>query len=217
MRNKILFSLSALFLSLQFVMAQTKTIVDPRDNQEYTIIKIESNWWFQDNLQYESRYSHCPNFNRKASDCIDINFYPFTELDTICPAGWHVATLKNWEDYFNFMLSQNEVPETALETETYIPILDIQIADTTQQIKLFAHDNLLKLKPLGWIQGRKLHDMGTITMWAKNEELKDDKYHLHIGDTGYVKHTHEHHILDKPRKNRKFIVRCVCEDENLKE
>ena len=208
---KIILYLNLYFYPSLFYSQVIDTFLDYRDGEVYKIVQIEKDWWFQENLRYESNYSHCPNFNKKEKDCIAGNFYPNTELETVCPKGWHVATLKEWENYFNSRLLINSAANT-LETETYLPIVDILISDTTKQIQLFDKNNLLDLHPHGWVQGRKRQDIGTMTLWAKNKELKDNKYHIHIGNNSYVKHTHKHHIEDKKvRRNRKFMVRCVCQ------
>ncbi len=191
---------------------QNQTFTDSRDNQTYSITQIGDTYWFKDNLRFVTPYSHCPNFNKKEEDCIDGNFYAYKELNSICPQGWTIPSVQNWEYYFNYLKEEKQVPTYNFTFDTLTEENNsIVIRDTSKTMKLMAEENLLNLSPLGWVQGRKRQNPGTITLWAKNEISPDPRYHLHIGNNGYVKHSHAHHIDDKIRKVRKFLVRCVCD------
>ncbi len=198
---------------INYVFGQTETFTDSRDGTVYNIIKIEDTKWFQQNLRYETLHSHCPNFNRRKKDCKEGNFYSFIELDTICPKGWKVASLEDWESYFQLLKEHKKVENSSLKYDTLAHEDNtVVISDTTKTIKIFENKNPLQLKSLGWVEGRKRKKMGTITIWALYPE--DKKFHLHIGDASYVKHAHEHNIIDKPKRVRKFAVRCTCKDIN---
>jgi hypothetical protein len=73
------------------------------------------------------------------------------------------------------------------------------------------HDSLLKLSPIGWVEGNKQEKEKSLTLWVYDKQNKDYKFHVHIGGLGVVTHSHKHHIIDKPKKIRKFTVRCVCD------
>ena len=63
------------------------------------------------------------------------------------------------------------------------------------------------------VQGNRLRKKQAATLWVKNEETNDDRYHVHFSDLGYAKHAHAHNIQETKRKNRRFSVRCVKDKE----
>ena len=75
-------------------------------------------------------------------------------------------------------------------------------------------ENLLNLTPAGWIEGKKMMNTESLNLWVVDKRTNDNKYHLHVGESGYVIHSHIHNIIDKPRRIRMFNVRCVCEVKN---
>lgn len=86
----------------------------------------------------------------------------------------------------------------------------VSLSDYTLNLKMFSDDAPLKLKSIGWIQGKRKMRLKSITIWAIHPTLDNDqKYHLHISPNSYVGHRHNHHIVDKPLRTRKFAVRCV--------
>jgi hypothetical protein len=89
------------------------------------------------------------------------------------------------------------------------------LKDTTDLLQLFSDANLLKIKAYGWVQGKRVKNLETMSFWANNEELADDRFHVHLSNDGLFRHAHDHNVIDKPRKTRKFAVRCVCEDDAL--
>jgi len=104
--------------------AQTKDqFVDPRDGRIYNVELVDSTWWFADNLKYETAGSHCPNISTK--HCTEANFYPYTELDEVCPSGWHVSTLKEWQS----VVSQRQLMTgvDSLTGEPYGPFIPMLI------------------------------------------------------------------------------------------
>jgi len=193
------------------LIAQSDTLIDPRDGNVYPIELIDDTWWFSTNLRLVTEGSHYPNPFRENNP--DGNFYPYTELLEICPNGWHVSTKQDWDKFIQFRSSQ--VGISALEIKTYntdgeYNINYTETTDTSAMLKLFEENTPLKLRRSGWVQGKRKQKMKGITLWAINPELVDDfKFHLHIGDNSYVEHTHKHHIIDKPKRVRKFAVRCV--------
>ena len=189
----------------------TDTFTDPRDGRSYEIHLIDSTWWwFADNLKYETAGSHCPNVSTK--DCKEANFYPYTELDNVCPLGWNIPTLKEWQAFVKIRQAVTGVDSLSgdfFQEEGHIGAY-VALSDYTLNLKMFSDDAPLNLKGIGWIQGKRKARIKNITIWARNPSSeRDQKYHLHISNNSYMGHSHDHHIIDKPRRVRKFAVRCV--------
>ena len=65
---------------------------------------------------------------------------------------------------------------------------------------------------IGWNSSDTLLDHDSDGCLDDNDEDRDDdKYHLHIGETGYFIHSHDHNVIAKPRKQRRFAMRCVTD------
>jgi hypothetical protein len=47
-------------------------------------------------------------------------------------------------------------------------------------------------------------------LWHRSQKI-DSTWHTHAYNHKLINHSHDHHIKDKPRKTRKFVVRCVKE------
>lgn len=201
-----------LFLFNLNSQAQSNYFVDSRDAKIYQTVEIGDKIWFEENLKLETNLSYCPNFNKRDTDCNKGNYYTNTELNSLCPYGWRVATLRDWEDYFSFMKTVYGVNNDQIQLDTLTENAEgAMILDASAVVKLLGQDTPLKLEAIGWVEGINIENYGTVTLWVNNEITKDPNYHVHIGKRSYVRHTHKHHIEDEPDKVRKFSVRCVCD------
>lgn len=78
----------------------------------------------------------------------------------------------------------------------------------------FLHDSIyFNMLSTSWIQGEKWikRTNSTTTLWVKKEIMDLPQPHVHIREDGMVKHAHHHNVEDKPKKQRRFSVRCVCD------
>ena len=75
-----------------------KTFTDTRDNQEYLTVKIGNQWWFAENLNFEtdkdSYCRECETYGR---------LYRYEAAFNACPEGWHVPTVQEWNSLINFL------------------------------------------------------------------------------------------------------------------
>jgi hypothetical protein len=120
-----------------------------------------------------------------------------------------VATFDDLEGYIRHVAKLNNMPDSLILRTTSSnrdSSLLILIGNLNP-----LHDTLLKFLSTGWVEGNKLEKQKSLSLWIIDNRTRDEKFHAHIGPLGYIIHTHLHNIIDKPRRIRKFAVRCVCE------
>ena len=212
MRNFFLvFSL----VSVTLVNGQTGLYTDLRDGQVYKTIDVAGKRWFRENLRFQTQRSFCSQYSNDSLACRTGNYYYNSELGTICPGGWHVATIPEWESYIKMVLKEKNINGGVMKYDSSDKLKDAYSINMPEAYLL--NDTLLNLYPSGWVEAGKIKNNKTLHLWVVDTKTSNDKFHLHIAGFGFVKHAHEHNIIDKPAKVRRFPVRCVCELTGKKE
>jgi uncharacterized protein (TIGR02145 family) len=197
-----------LLIASILVHAQPGTFTDKRDGNIYSTITIGNKTWFREHLRLKTSLSYFPNFNKDTTELKYGNYYSNNEVHALCPEGWHVATIPEFEEYLAVLARQRNIPDSAI-------VRNIFPKDSSAFISLGnmkpLRDTLMNFVPIGWVEGNKINKGRSLTMWMKDSRTNDDKFHVHIGSLGYVIHTHIHNVIDKPKRIRKFTVRCVCD------
>ncbi len=95
----------------------TGSVTDERDGRKYKTVKIGRQWWFAQNLNYETENSHCYNDSTKYCDKYG-RLYTWADavgkseeecgvrhvcnltllVQGVCPSGWHVPSNYEWND-----------------------------------------------------------------------------------------------------------------------
>ena len=92
-------SISATTSSSVFIPTDGDYIVDSRDGQVYRTIAIGSQTWMAQNLNYDEK-GYC--YNEDDANCAKYGrLYGFD--NKICPAGWHLPTIDEWNTLFNYV------------------------------------------------------------------------------------------------------------------
>ena len=205
---KIFFLLITCFFTTSLFAQTTGSFTDPRDGQQYETIVVGGKKWMRENLRYQTATSYCPNFNKDPKACALGNYYLNTEADKVCPPGWSLPTLEDWQAYIDELVQLQLIHKDSMKTVVGpSPHFSTLVEMGSFNI---LKDTLLRFKPVGWVQGNKVDNKKSTSIWVNNLQTNDNKYHIHLALQRYVIHTHEHHVIDKPRKIRKFTIRCVC-------
>jgi len=189
--------------------AQTGTLIDKRDGNLYQTIQIGNKTWLREHLRFVTRSSYFPNVKGDTIGLYLGNYYSNNEVDSVCPKGWHLATIDELEEYIQAIKQLYSYPDSMVE-HTISPHRDSSFRITIKGFDPMS-DTLLRLYSIGWVEGKKIHLDKSLSLWLNDTKYFDNKFHAHIGKLGYIIHTHEHNIIDKPKNIRKFPVRCVCD------
>ena len=177
---------------------ETDRFIDARDGKIYEIIKTDSLWWFNENLNFETEDSDC--FKNDTANC-DLygRLYSYTESNLICPDRWRLPL-----DHEIFTLGKQL----------------FGLAEYNSWVLKLTWEDLVTKNHQGfnWIatgmkNKRRYKKLDSISYWllsAPGAASHVHSYQLGKSDPPallFFVHSHEDH--NPIAKKRKFGVRCV--------
>jgi len=100
--NFLLLTVALLFIAFSSFGQETGTFTDTRDGRTYKTVKIGTQTWMAENLNYETENSCCFNFN--SDFCVKYGrLYTFEDAKKACPAGWHIPSESEWITLRNYL------------------------------------------------------------------------------------------------------------------
>lgn len=110
--------LAGFFLALGPTEPKMGTFTDNRDGKIYKTVKIGAQTWMAENLAYKPDSGKYWAYN---DDTANVQLYGYLynwkTAKFVCPAGWHLPTMEEWEALIN-RLGGRKVAAKAMKNET---------------------------------------------------------------------------------------------------
>jgi uncharacterized protein (TIGR02145 family) len=108
--NRVKHSLfTAIFIVTAFTQSFARekgSFTDARDKKTYKIVKIGSQTWMAENLDYTVEGGRC--YDDKPANCAKYGrLYDWVTAMNVCPSGWRLPSKEDWDIFMNFVQTDN--------------------------------------------------------------------------------------------------------------
>lgn len=169
-----------------------EALTDSRDGQTYKTVKIGSQIWMAENLNYGTENSYC--YDNNVANCSKYGrFYTWAAAMTACPSGWHLPSKSEWE---TLIIAAGGVTETMLGGIEYMYTRELISGDSTDAFGFSA------LFAGYYSESGNFIEEGCAYFWSATEpEDTDTPYDLYFNG--------EISLLTIEDKNNGLSVRCL--------
>jgi len=201
------------FLIFEAVTAQ-RIFVDTRDNNTYVTFEIGDRLWLKENLKFKTSTSWCAE-HPESEACAYGNYYYPTDLINVCPDGWRVATWRDYKKALKDIATYYKLTDSLQYEQSKLPLYrDLKLeGEMITGLTLIGDSTFFDMATTGWIEGDQWHPQNETTMWIVHDISNTPQPHVHIRGGEVTMHSHGHNVIDKPKKLRRFSVRCVTRGE----
>ncbi len=188
----------ALACSLEFDKGKLKstsceenTMVDLRDFQIYKTVKIGTQIWMAENLNYKTEMSNC--YNNDTASCSKYGrLYKWDVALAACPNGWHLPTKAEFETLFDAVGGKEAAGRMLKSISGW--------RGDGNGTDAFGFSAL----PAGnYNHGSFYGDGRYANFWSSTENLSNDVYYM------YLDYHYDVAYLESRYKNYGFSVRCL--------
>lgn len=106
--------------TVKYTYAPTKIggmFVDRRDGKKYNTIKVGSQTWMAQNLNFETASSYC--YEEEKSNCAKYGkLYSWDDAKKACPLGWHLPSKAEWEKLLKVVAGTSMSPGRPLKSKS---------------------------------------------------------------------------------------------------
>lgn len=203
------------FSNLCLTSATAQRIVtDARDGAEYETFTLGGQRWLKENLRFRTPTSWCAE-HPDSPACAYGNYYYPTDLIHACPDGWRVPTWFDYKNALKTIATYYRLGDSLQYDRSSLPLYrDLKLeGETISGLTLIGDSLFFDMATTGWIEGDEWHPQNETTMWIVHEISNTPQPHLHIRDGVITMHSHAHNVIDKPKRLRRFSVRCVSDGD----
>ena len=169
-----------------------KIMTDSRDGQTYKTVKIGSQIWMAENLNYKMENSFC--FDNVDCNCTKYGRLYVNSKD-VCPVGWHLPAKWEWVKLFSVLNDSSTVGKKIKSTEGWL-----DDGNGTDEFGFSAIANDYK-----YDQVVEEYVPGHTYFWSSTEDSKNGSYFvydIHLSCGGIT-------LYDESSKHVKRSVRCL--------
>ncbi|MEM1218204.1 MAG: FISUMP domain-containing protein [Bacteroidota bacterium] len=180
------------------------TLVDIRDGNQYELIRINDQWWFNENLRYQSEGAVA--FQNEEHKVEQRGFlYPYSESKSVCPTGWKLPTVSEYDDLLDYLAGTSTLGLWSTPIEWDGPVFCIQG---------------FRFQQTGYQHKRRFKAPDSMNFWL-DDQVPGHHVHIYLERSKKVNPPmllfhHEHERRKPIIGKRSFAVRCVCSVEEEK-
>lgn len=187
---------------------------DTRDNSKYEVFEIGGRRWLKENLKFKTPTSWCAE-HPESDACAYGNYYYPTDLINVCPDAWRVATWFDYKRALKDIAAYYQLTDSLKYEESKLPLYrDLKLeGERITGLTLIGDSTFFDMATTGWIEGDQWQSQNETTMWIVHDLSNTPQPHVHIRNREITMHSHGHNVIDKPKKLRRFSVRCVSSQD----
>jgi len=161
-------------------------------------MKVDNLIWFNQNLSFKTKNSE-PIDN--VSNPEGARLYSYYDSKIACPEGWRLPLVEEFDKLISEIFQINFYGQTTVDFN----------------LKIINNNHIgFNFDQIGFLHKKKYKSRESFNLWLHNND-NESAFHVHMydtkkGDKGKSLTIFRHnHTIHKPKKHRKFAVRCVCE------